>query len=78
MTKYLLDEVFVLVLTGLLHPVEVLAGGVLELEYEHTPSRTLRHTLELSITREDDQILQHTHAIKNVHEYREDSGGVIL
>ena len=66
-THYLLHEVLILFLTWLLHPIEVLAYGVFELEDKHTTRLALRHTLELSVTRENDQILRIILIHINVH-----------
>lgn len=41
-----------------LHPEEEPFGACLELEHIDPPAGALRHTLELTVIREDDQILQ--------------------
>lgn len=41
-----------------LHPEEEPFGACLELEHVDPPAGALRHTLELTVIREDDQILQ--------------------
>ncbi len=55
--SHLLHDLLIFLLLGLLHPVEELACGVLEPEQVHPARVALRYTLELSITREDDEIL---------------------
>lgn len=42
-----------------LHPEEEPFGACLELEHIDPPAGALRHTLELTVIREDDQIIFH-------------------
>jgi hypothetical protein len=49
----------VLVSLRLLHPEEESLGSGLKLEHIDPPAGTLRHTLELTVVREDNQIIFH-------------------
>ena len=53
----LLEVLFVLVVLWFLKPVKELSTGVLELEYDDSPCGALGHSLQLSVTREDDKVL---------------------
>lgn len=53
----LLEVLFVLVILWFLKPVKELSTGVLELENDDSPCGALGHSLQLSVTREDDKVL---------------------
>ena len=54
---YLLAELLVLVVLGLLHPEEELSGRRLELQDEHAAGRALGDLLELDVILEMKEVL---------------------